>query len=428
MRVLLICHGLPPESVGGVEQHVDGLARALVQLGCEVQIYARTSAPGRHQGEVVREQHGNPAIDRVVYRWEGVTTLDECYEVPALDHTLERHLNLAAAAGKPFDVAHVHHLIGMSTGLLAVLHKHRVPVVMTLHDYWLMCPRGQMFHPRMESCARVEQQRCSECVAITFPHWRADAGPLTERIHSRARQVLAQATMLVVPSARAIPPFVALGVPDHRFAVVENAVDTAALERLPPPATAAGPLQLGYLGTLIPSKGLHVLVAAVQRQAPGAVTLHIHGNAVPYHGDEGYLTRTFGTLRPGDQIHYHGPYTGADLPAILAGLDLVAAPALWQEAFGLTPREALAAGRPVLCSRIGGLQDAVVDGEQGLLLPPGDVAAWATAIAAIAADRPRLCAMAAHARTRARPFLDMAKELLRVYRQAAALDPPRARV
>lgn len=416
MRVLLICHALPPESVGGVEQHVDGLSRELVQLGCEVEIYARTSAPGRPQGEVVREANGNPSRTRVVYRFEGASTLDQCYQDDVLDRALEQHLNLAAAAGRPFDVAHVHHLTGMSTGLPAVLRRHGVPVVMTLHDYWLMCPRGQMFHPRMESCEQVEQHRCSECNAITFPHWATESAALAERIRNRALAVLQQATRLVVPSARVIPPFTALGVPAERFTVVENAVDTTALERLPP-VTGTGPLRLGYLGTLLPSKGLHVLVQAVQRQAPGTVTLAIHGNAVPYHGDEGYLTRTFAMLRPGDQVHYHGPYSGADLPAILARLDLVAAPALWREAFGLTPREALAAGRPVLCSRIGGLQDAITDGQEGLILPPGDVAAWAAAIQALARDRPRLLAMAARTRARARPFAAMAAEMLRVYQE-----------
>ena len=50
MRVLLISHGLPPESVGGVEQHVAGLSGALTEMGHEVEIYTRTSAPDRTPG------------------------------------------------------------------------------------------------------------------------------------------------------------------------------------------------------------------------------------------------------------------------------------------------------------------------------------------------------------------------------------------
>lgn len=423
MRVLQVCHGLPPEAVGGVEQHVDGLSRALVALGCDVEVYARTSAPGRPQGEVLRTRQDRPAVTRVVYRWEGLGSLDDVYQVPTLEQALERHLDLAAAAGRPFQVAHVHHLTGMSTGSVAVLRRHGIPVVMTLHDYWLLCPRGQMFHRRMEPCERIERERCAECIAATFPQWFATGAPeATDRLHARARAVLDQASALVVPSARAIQPFVDFGVPPERFTVVENAVDTAALERLPPARAAEAALRLGYLGTLIPSKGLHVLVQAVQAQPAGSVTLDVHGNAVPYHGDEGYLLRVFGGLRPGDRVRYHGPYTGEDLPGILAGLDVVAAPALWREAFGLTPREALAAGRPVLTSRIGGLQDAVQDGVEGRVLPPGDVAAWSRAIAELAADRERVRTMATRTRTRARGFPAMAGDLLDLYRRTAAAD------
>ena len=54
-----------------------------------------------------------------------------------------------------FDVAHVHHLTGLSTGALAVLREHRIPTVMTLHDYWTMCPRGQMWHRDGYACESV---------------------------------------------------------------------------------------------------------------------------------------------------------------------------------------------------------------------------------------------------------------------------------
>ena len=228
------------------------------------------------------------------------------------------------------------------------------------------------------------------------------------------------ANRLVIPSARAIPPFAALGVDPARFTVVENGVDTAALERLDPPAPHRGPLRLGYLGTLLPSKGLHILIEALRLLPPGTVQLAIHGNAVSYHGDERYPLRCFQPIRPGDDVHYHGPYTTAELPRILADMDLVCAPALWQEAFGLTVREALAAARPVLVSRIGGLQDAVTDGVEGLVLPPGDIGAWAEAIRTLATDRPRLQAMSARARSRARGFAAMAQDLVRVYQDAAA--------
>lgn len=421
MHILQICHGLPPESVGGVEQHTEGLVEALVRLGHRVHVYARTSDPSLPQGSLRAERAGNPAVTRAVYRWENVTDLASMYECEPMASTLRAFLQQQQDQGARFDVAHVHHLTGMSTRSLAVLREFGIPVVMTLHDYWLMCPRGQMWSRREEACLQVEEARCGECLQQTFPYWTQgkDHKAMARGVHERALAVLQAADRLVIPSARAIGPFAALGVAADQITVVENGVDTERLEQLPPPPCGPGPLRLCSLGTVIPSKGLHVLIEAVLRQPPGAVELHVYGNAVNYHGDSSYPLRCFGQLRPKAEVHYHGPYTTAELPGILAGVDVVCAPALWHEAFGLTVREAAAAGRPILVSRIGGLQDAVQDGQGGRVLPPGDVAAWAAAIAELAQDRAKVRAMAKAVRQQARGFLPMAQDLLRVYAEAA---------
>ena len=421
MRILLVCHGWPPESIGGVEQHVEGLSKALAAAGHQVHVFARSSAPGQPQGSLTHEQTDNLSLTRAAYRWEGLTGLDSIYRCEPMADAMRAFLEQERAAGRGFDVAHVHHLTGLSTDSLTVLEQAGIPIVLTLHDYWLMCPRGQMWHRNEQVCEQVEAQRCGECLQGTFPHWVQPDTAATDatRLHERARAVLTKASRLVVPSARAIGPFERLGVPRDRFAVVANGVDTQALEQLPPPACGPGPLRLGYLGTLVPSKGLHILLDAVLQQPPGSVELSIHGNVVPYHGDETFPLRCFGKLQPGAPVRYAGPYTTADLPAILSQIDVLCAPALWHEAFGLTVRESLAASRPVLVSRIGGLQDAITDGVEGQILPPGDVAAWSTAIAGMAADRQRVRHMASQARPRARGFQVMADELASLYAELA---------
>lgn len=420
MRVLLVCHGMPPDSLGGVEQHTSGLAAALAAAGHEVDVFARGALPGVPQGEWAAQRTDNPRITRVAYRWEGVDSLDATYTCPPMADALQRFVTARRREGATFDVAHVHHLTGMSTDAPRVLADAGLPTVLTLHDYWLFCPRGQMFHRREERCDTAVPARCAECLQATFPHW-LDAGnrdAAVRRIHARALACLAVPQRIVVPSARAIPPFVALGVPAERFTVVENGVDTDALQGLAPPPAGPGPLRVGYLGTVMPSKGLHVLIAALAALPPGTATLRIHGNVVPYHGDEGYATRCFQGLGARSAVEYHGPYDLADLPRLLEAIDVLAAPALWHEAYGLTVREALAASRPVLVSRVGGLQDAVEDGVQGFVLPPGDVPAWSAAIAQLAREPGLVRRMAGDARRRARGFAAMAAELVSVYEGA----------
>ncbi|MBM3963342.1 MAG: glycosyltransferase, partial [Planctomycetes bacterium] len=165
MRILLLCHGLPPDSVGGVEQHVDGLATALVRLGHDVELYAREGTPGPAQGTLRLAAEGNPRTTRATYRWEGVHDLPAMYAAEPMAAALRDFLAARRAAGYAFDVAHVHHLTGMSVDSLDVLAAAGVPTVLTLHDYWLFCPRGQMFHADEEACATATVERCTGCLA-----------------------------------------------------------------------------------------------------------------------------------------------------------------------------------------------------------------------------------------------------------------------
>lgn len=428
MRILLISHGLPPDSVGGVEQHVGGLAQALAAADQQVEIYTRTSRAGEPGSHLQEDWHGC-RVTRAIYRWEDLGKLRDLYVSELMETSLQRFLADAAAEGRTFDVAHVHHLTGLSTGSVQVLRAAGVPVVLTLHDYWVMCPRGQMWHRDGHACEAVEPTTCAACLAPTFPGWLpADTGPqLVDEIHQLARSTLAAASRLLTPSVRTIPFFERLGIPADRIQVVENAVDTEALRDLAPPSEQ-GPLRIGYLGTVIPSKGLDTLIAAQQALPPGTATLSIHGNSVPYHGDEGFLTRAFAGLRPTDQISYHGPYETSDLPRLLAEIDVLVAPSLWHEAFGLTVREAMAAGRPVIVNRMGGLQDAVTEGIEGHIVEPGNVSQLTDTLAALAADRTMLRSMGTAARRRCRGFEEMAAELLEHYRALQKLDQSGAEV
>ncbi|MCC6670255.1 MAG: glycosyltransferase [Planctomycetes bacterium] len=413
LAILLVANGYPPESVGGVEQHVQGLARCLAERGHRVQVYARSGRADGEPGTLVEERIDGIPVTRVVYRYEGNRDLRDLYTCNLLDAAFTRHL-----AGRSFDVAHVHHFSGISTGIVRELRTRALPCVLTLHDYWLLCPRGQMWHPRGERCEQVELARCTGCLRSTWPQW-PPGGPteaMVGFVHEHARAVFEDATAVVVPSARALAPFRAAGLPAARVHVVENGVDVAALAGIAPPTRAAGaPLRVGYLGSVIPSKGLAVLIEALHALPSGRAELHVHGNAFPYFEDATYLERALAAMKRRDAMTYHGAYAAADLPGILAGLDVVAVPALWNEVFGLTAREAMAAGRAVVASRVGGLQDALEDGRQGLLVPPGDAQALAAALHRLALDPELVARLGRAGRTRVRSLQAMTDELATLY-------------
>ncbi|MBK8100468.1 MAG: glycosyltransferase [Planctomycetes bacterium] len=423
MRILQIVHGLLPESLGGVEVHVHAITRDLATAGHDLHVFARSSAPGQPQGTFTTER-GRPSVTRVAYRWEALASFDDIQRCPPMAAALGRFLDERAAAGERFDIAHIHHLTGMSTDAVGELRQRGIPIVFTMHDYWTFCPRGQLFHPDGTFCGQVEVGRCGNCLHRTWPGLVADdeAGrAAATATHARARALFAQVDQLCVPSLRALPPLQALGVDLAGVIVVEYGIDTAAFAAVPEVvADPRRPLRIGCFGTLIPNKGIHVLVEAALKLPPGLVEIRLHGNTVSYHGDTSYLTRTFASLRAGGEVTYFGPYRPEAMPALLAEIDVIAAPALWAETYGIGVREGLRAGRAALCSRIGGLQDAVTDGVEGRVLPPGDVAAWATAMAALARDRAQVTRMGAAARRSGRPHHAVAEQLAAIYQNVCA--------
>ena len=95
-----------------------------------------------------------------------------------------------------------------------------------------------------------------------------------------------------------------------------------------------------------------------------------------------------------DRLVFTGAVSRADVPGWIRSADVVLA-VPWYEPFGITPLEAMACGRPVVATAVGGLQDSVADGVTGVLVPPRDPAALGQALAALLADPERRAAYGA---------------------------------
>lgn len=407
MRILLGAHGFPPFAQGGAEIYAHDQARAFAASGDDVFVLTRESDPARPEFSVRLEQRDRLTIAWINNTFRSTRTFAETYA----------NETLGAAAMRLIDdfaphVAHFHHLTCLSTTIVRDLATRKVPTLYTLHDYWLLCHRGQLLNTEYEVCDGPEADGCAACLGaagaagpggfaaasvframerrLPSPLARPLRATLTrlagaaghpDRGHEASRrrlahmrEVIAQITHFLAPSRHMRDRFVAFGVPPDRITLAEYGFAAPPGARAPVrsgPTPGARPLRLGFLGSLMVSKAPDLLISAASTLPPGSVTIDLYGAHAAYHGDDSYRRR-LEPLIAQPCVRLHGPLAHDEVPAALRTLDVLVVPSIWPENSPLVIREAFLAGVPVVASDIGGIPEAVDQDVSGLLFRPGD--------------------------------------------------------
>lgn len=164
----------------------------------------------------------------------------------------------------------------------------------------------------------------------------------------------------------------------RRF-IIPNAVDTS---KYTPPVREPEDNIVLFVGRLVYRKGLHVLVRAVQRVRSKDFKLYIVGGGymeLPIR----MLAKAYGVE---DRVELLGVVPERDKVELYRKAKIVVVPSIFNESFGIVALEAMATGRPVIASRVGGLEDVVVNGETGILVEPGSEEKLAEAIETLLED------------------------------------------
>jgi glycosyltransferase involved in cell wall biosynthesis len=377
MKILQVSNGIAPYSCAGTELYTARLSGALAGLGLDVDV----AVPEPRRPVAVRPRGVGAAprvhfIQRAPAKWYGNKPRRLALQGPLWKDGLR---DLAHAVGP--DVIHVHHVGGFGVSALGVLGRLGLPMVVTLADYWLLCPGTQRrCGGDLRACATgcFDGRWAASVVPGLAMTYLAARRRAVRRFIDHARPTLAA----ISESTRAT--FECEGFPadllvNRPWGIVSSGTRPANADRF----EGSNRPRIGYLGTLRPHKGCHVLIDAFRRlDRPGS--LHILG-----HGDPSYI----GALREravGLDVHFHGRYENEDVGEVLEGLDLIVIPSVWEETYCLVFQEAMAARRPVIATRVGGLADRVVDGVNGFLVPPDNVEAMASRLAEVLGNLDRV--------------------------------------
>uniref|UniRef100_UPI0015751281 glycosyltransferase n=1 Tax=Sphingomonas bacterium TaxID=1895847 RepID=UPI0015751281 len=313
MRILHVSSVYPPHVVGGAEKVVAMLAEAQVSRGG----YQVGAAYLTRDAQPPGDRHGVAVLPQ---RSRNLLWMEDVFASPRPLRTANKLGQLAnyrtaadfarAIASFRPDIVHTHSMVELPPMIWSAIREAGARSVHTLHDYDLICSRASMFR----GGATCEAQHLSCRITAA---WKARFAGRIDAVAAVSQPVLDQ--------HRRFGLFRDLD--DHQARVIWNAVDVPGDHHRPP---ASGDMVFGFLGRLVPEKGIETLLAACRLLPATGWQLRIAGKA--QEGDAAYRALA------GDMpVRFLG-FT--DPGGFLDWIDVLVVPSIWREPFGLTVVEA----------------------------------------------------------------------------------------
>lgn len=272
------------------------------------------------------------------------------------------------------DVVHVHNLHNLGASVLRVAHSFGPRLVMTPHNFWILCPRSHLERGDRSLCIGPAQtgRTCAACVGDE---------ELESMYRMRFEFVMASARECVdrwlAPSNAVAHALTLYGVSPSRVSVCRQSLpwlDLTWQRTAARTGRSGSPLRVGFVGSPRTHKGIPELAAACAGLAE--VELHVWGGVSD--GLREKIARL--ATSASRHVHVHGTYEHRQLPEILMQLDVGAHPSTIWDVCPLAVQEMQAGRLPVIATQMGGITDLVNDQTNGILVPPRSVTALRSAI------------------------------------------------
>lgn len=396
MKFLFLCHFFPPTHTSGAENYTFNLARALVQRGHHVQVLcAGTWDRGEH--------YWNGFTDEIV---EGIRVrrIHLCwYKAPDSNRFLydnpmtAQHLRDWLRELRP-DIVHVTSCYTLSASVIPVCKEAGLPLVVTLVDFWFLCPSLHLLRSDGTLCdGQTTPWDCLRCMLYRAKAYRWPAKLLPDSAIQPALTALSKSSLNRLRglrgmaldmearkriAAQALRQADVVVAPSQFLGALHTAVIDGIQLRVQPyghdlswlanyrKRMPDGQLRFCYMGQIAHDKGVHVLIEAfIKLDAGPNVWLDIWGSLAdgdPYAAHIQQLAARSG------QVRLRGRFLRSQLGAVLSQADGVVAPSLWYENNPLVIQEAFAAEVPVIASNLGGMAEFVQHEVNGLLFEAGN--------------------------------------------------------
>ena len=399
MKIVYVVHEFPPDSIGGTGVATHQVAKDMLAKGHRVWVLApqvwTDVFPSigffdeKVDGLSVRRLTFNPQLSPNPVLYE--------YYNPILCVYAKHFLREVCP-----DIIHICHLLHLSSSIIDAAKELRIPIVLTLRDFWFFCPKWIRLKADRNLCKRDFSWRdCIYCLREQNNVYDRITRIFDERmmkfyveqaiLDNKLRFSLInnrQISSLLIAAAGRLPflksqlekvdqitcrsSFLRKAYLNKRsfhngFTVVSPG--TISPPKLPSRRGRISNITFGYFGGGREHKGAHVLLQAFRKIKSTNVNLKLYG----IFPNTEYVKELRRIAKGDERINFMGTFGHTELTEVLSGIDILVMPSIWPEASGLSISEAFANKVPVIATDIGGIPEIVHDGHNGLLFKRDDV-------------------------------------------------------
>ncbi|MEE9390938.1 MAG: glycosyltransferase family 4 protein [Planctomycetota bacterium] len=470
MRILHVTHEFPPYEFAGTAIYTYNIVKALAN-DHDVFVFSRLADKNQPDYTIVDENRSGYKVrlmNKPDLEWN---PFEATYTDPKAEAIFTSYLDEV----KP-DLVHFQHILGMSYTCLEEVKKRKIAIVMTLHDFWTMCPMGQrMCYTDNSLCDDIDFAKCGPCCfgaewtwdenaakgkdtpapgskkptfdqlfrhryrytpgvfarkprAMAFAAGKVFGSMIGAKVDLPEPEVLSKnpfavrtrkmiealghADLLITPSAFLRDEFIRIfGISPGRIVHSPNGMkfDHVTMHS----RAASKVLRFGFMGSIIPTKGVHVLVEAAKK-LKGIDGFKIDIFGAPNQWTVDYDKKIRKAAEGYDYITFKGRFDNKQVGKVLAEMDVLVVPSTWYENAPLTLNEAAMTKTPVLASDRGGMLEFVRDNEYGQTFELGNADDLAKKMLALIEDPTQVSKLSGR-EVYIKPVIDNARELEAIY-------------
>ena len=360
MRILYVVHQFFPKWYTGTERFVLNLANQMRRMGHYVEVltygFEDNTGFSIHDGIMCkRYKFQNIPVTSVRHLNVPKDTNFNIFD-KKLGNILDKIITK-----ENFDIVHVAHPMRVGYAI-KVANSEGLPVVLTLTDFWIMCPRVILVTSKGELCNGCDDGL--KCITECFGDFLKNK--ILKRIED-SKEVF-QITDCVVSATNFLKKMFEINDFSSDIKLIRFGIDYNNVRHNLKEYSEKSEITFGFLSTLQPNKGADILLEAFYKANIENIRLKIYGH---YFHEKDYYEMLKRIAKENKKIEFFGEYKYEEMPDILDEIDVIVIPSRWYENTPLTLLRALAHNVPAIVSDLGGMTEVVKDGKNGFTFEAG---------------------------------------------------------